>query len=287
MIIKHVIRDRIYYKRFADYLCSHGKHFGSNAGPPPIADHTEEEKTKERGRVLMLHGWAANAEMFRNQTKILSRKLNQAGYDCIYLEGPHVLPEKSAFSSDDGRMTIRIQHEAGVNGRAWFLYDKNDPSNATSSKINKPLTFWGLDDSLAIVQEELQRQVEEDTCSSSPMFTALFGFSQAAVLGHIVSLLVQREPQRFGRLCASILVSGLPAQHMPSSTSRYNTGRLLDREQVRLPSLHIFGTNEYVHEQIWRRCVEFTTKNKYLTLLGTLFVDGTKYQYVCSACNFS
>ena len=174
---------------------------------------------------------------------MLIRKLNQAGYDCIFLQGPHVLPATSTFDLATDHLTVT--HETN-DPRAWFLFDTQNPSNATRSQSTEPVTFVGLDESLELVKDELQRIVDPDTTISTahPPLTAIFGFSQGAVVGHILALLAQRQSQHFGTLDAVVLASGLAAQHDPTNTSRYDTGRLTDREPIRLPSLHLIGRQD-------------------------------------------
>ena len=172
------------------------------------------------------------------------RKLNQAGYDCIFLQGPHLLPVQS---TDD-------RH----NARAWFLLNAEDPSDASQSQTGIPMTYLGLEDSLQIVQQELARiAVDEDgpvaTSSDDPTddgyLTAIFGFSQGAVFCHILSALAQRDPERFGTIHAALMASGFAAQHVPDPTTftvsqAFDTGRLPDRQSLQLPSLHLIGTKD-------------------------------------------
>ena len=159
-------------------------------------------------------------------TAICHRKLNQAGYDCVFLESPHLL----TMTSTDKR----------ENAKAWFLLNAQDPSDASLSQSGIPLTYIGLEESLQMVQEELQRN---DVADES--FTAILGFSQGAVFCHILSVLAQREPYRFGAIKAALLASGFAAQHVPDPSAYYDTGRLSDRDIVtEIPSLHLIGKND-------------------------------------------
>lgn len=170
----------------------------------------------------------------------LIRKLNQAGYDCIFLQGPHLLPIKSTDDRD--------------NARAWFLLNQTDPSDASLSQAGIPLTYHGLDASLDIVQTELGRSVHmdcspnsnsSDTNGDNGYLTAVFGFSQGAVFCHILTVSAQRDPQRFGNIHAALIASGFAAQHVPNPTTTqqqaYDTGRLPDRQSIQIPSLHLIG----------------------------------------------
>ena len=69
--------------------------------------------THLNGRVLMLHPWAETAERFRQQTTVLTRKLNQAGYDCIFLQAPHTLPSLSVDLASLFKDARVFWHERG------------------------------------------------------------------------------------------------------------------------------------------------------------------------------
>ena len=176
---------------------------------------------------------------------LLLRKLNQAGYECIFLEGPHLLPSTSKFNVGGNRLTLKHEHQ---NAKAWFLFNAKDPGDATLSQSKEPITFLGLDDSLQMVEKELQHGVKDD---NPHLFTAILGFSQGSVLCHILSVLAQRQPDRFGAMDAAVIASGAAAQHVPDPSSPFDTGRLLDRERVQLSSLHLVGEKDgFVNPQL-------------------------------------
>ena len=50
-------------------------------------------------------------------------------------------------------MTSTDQRE---NAKAWFLLNAQDPSDASLSQAGVPLTYIGLEESLKLVQAELQ-----------------------------------------------------------------------------------------------------------------------------------
>ena len=144
------------------------------------------------------------------------------------------------------------------NARAWFLLNQTDTSDVSLSQAGIPLTYHGLDASLDIVQAELGRSVDMDSSATSSSsdtdgengyLTAVFGFSQGAVFCHILTVLTQRDPQRFGNIHAALIASGFAAQHVPNSTATtqqqqqqvYDTGRLPDRQSIQIPSLHMIG----------------------------------------------
>ena len=134
------------------------------------------------------------------------------------------------------------------NAKAWFILNAENPSDASQSQSGTPLTYLGLDESLEIIEKELQHTKDrENGCNDNDKttLTAILGFSQGGVLAHILSQLAQREPDRFGAIRAVMIASGFSAQHVPEPSSRYNTGQLPDREPIHnLPSLHLIGKND-------------------------------------------
>lgn len=195
----------------------------------------------------------------------LIRKLNQAGYDCIFLEGPHLLPIQSTGDRQ--------------NARAWFLLNAKDPADASLSQAGIPVTYIGLEKSLEMVRRELMqlpphlactdnsascssgtdksttsvKQNDDGNNDDNGCITAILGFSQGAVFCHILALLARRQSQQFGAIDAVVLASGFAAQHVPATmttTQRqqqqgFDTGRLPDRLRLdRVPSLHLIGKTD-------------------------------------------
>ena len=79
----------------------------------------------------MLHGWAQNEMVFRNRTKSLTKKLNEAGFEYCFLRAPVRLPplKVSEAAPKPGR----------DNARAWFLYNTQDPSDRSMSQTGQTM----------------------------------------------------------------------------------------------------------------------------------------------------
>ena len=169
--------------------------------------------------------------------------MNQAGYDCVYLEGPHELPRTSTVEVD-GQM-VEITNGERDNARAWFLFNPDDPADASQSQNRQPMTYIGLNESLDLVQVVLKELMVQ----KNDEFVSIFGFSQGSVLCHILSRLAEALPDRFGAIRAAILASGFAAQHVwdgPDATT-YSTatiGNLCDRASISMPSLHTIGQKD-------------------------------------------
>ena len=200
--------------------------------------------------------------MYLQRATNTTRKLQDAGYECIFLQGPHALPNNNNNTSSS-RFCVQgnyfqIQHET-ANARAWFFYDATDPSNATDSQVqDRALHFVGVDDSLHIISQELQRQQQQQQQQQENPheIQVVLGFSQGAVLGHMTAALASTPDTPFSNLLdAVILASGLPAQHVfaPSSPYCYNdpevdatlsSGTTNHRHLCAIPSLHLIGRKD-------------------------------------------
>jgi dihydrofolate reductase len=170
------------------------------------------------------------------QPKIMSlthspapRKLNQAGYDCVFLDGPHVLPMTSVVDVEG--TLVEVENGKREHAKAWFLLSEEDPADASLSQSGIPLTYIGLDESLDILEKELLQDDEQ---------VAVLGFSQGGVFCHILSVLAMRDKRAFRRITCAIIASGFFAQHVFSDTSPYQVDNLVG-QKVSLPSLHLIG----------------------------------------------
>lgn len=144
---------------------------------------------------------------------------------------------------------VEIDNGKRENARAWFLYNEQDPSDASQSQTGEPLTYIGLETSLEMVARELQtpqsttttrhknipddgKNSDDDEKADSSSFVAVLGFSQGGVFGHILAHLAcqqQQQKQPFGTLGAVILAGGFAAQHVPAavtSTTKTTTDAL-------------------------------------------------------------
>lgn len=136
---------------------------------------------------------------------------------------------------DNSHNTTPPQNEMGRdNARGWFLLNKDNPSDVSLSQSGIPMTYHGIDESLRLVQQELQRN-DDDYC-------AILGFSQGGVFAHVLMVLaMQATPNNvFARIKCAVIASGFPAQHVSTEDSPFPLGNLAT-VKVTLPSMHLIG----------------------------------------------
>ena len=179
------------------------------------------------------------------------RRLGQAGYDCVYLEAPHLLPMNSNVEIDGE--VVQITNGQRENAKAWFVYSKTDYADASMALKEVPMEYIGLDVSIEKVKECLM-QCEDEFC-------AVLGFSQGATFGHILSQLASTAKQKtsndnnnsevqcpFSKIQCAILISGFPSMHngtIPYElTPHENINEHNNDNKLHLNSLHIWGEND-------------------------------------------
>lgn len=145
---------------------------------------------------------------------------------------------------------VLVDNGSRENARAWFLYSDTDAANATLSQSGEPLTYVGLEETWTVIENELMQPDTEPTVDGVP-FCAVLGFSQGAVLVHLLSILTTRLPRDspFRRINACLLASGFAAQHVSKDmTSPYHTvlGNVPADQSafIEIPSLHLIGKND-------------------------------------------
>ncbi|CAK9074644.1 unnamed protein product [Durusdinium trenchii] len=159
-------------------------------------------------RVLALHGFGTNAELFGQKLKALLRKLKSIA-SVVVIDAPFVLPYDESL-------------------RGWWLYNQElwDGTAETIQSLADVLlqraTFEpvGLDESLAFVMEEWSKG-----------YDAVLGFSQGAVVAAALCAKLQRNgcPPRF-----AILISGFGKPIPQGLQGAFE-------EPIAVPSLHIWG----------------------------------------------
>jgi len=223
-----------------------------------------------KGKMLMIHGWAQNAKVLKYKSKTLTRKLNQSGYDCIFIDGPFNLPMKSTIEINGEK--VEVDNGKRENAKAWFLYSNTDPADASSALTETPMSYVGLEDACKLICDILEKEVEENE------FCGILGFSQGAVMVHILSAItsynnsneahnqeknindiastIEKEvlvkertesiSKPFHKIKCSVFISGFKAMHngpiepyLPSMSLSNTTTNLSN-----IPSLHIIGNND-------------------------------------------
>eukprot|EP00977_Amphora_coffeiformis_P017812 scaffold5944_cov101-Amphora_coffeaeformis.AAC.8 len=213
----------------------------------------ERTSSDQRAVVIFLHGWAQNAHVFRNRTQKLTKQFLRQGIDCLFLDAPmHLPPLKNNHhqhhpDNDDGLITNTKGREGA---RAWFYYNATDPTDRSLSQSGQDLHYVGLETSLQLLHDEL-----EQLPASSSTNVTLLGFSQGAVLCHVVAALQEQqtttttttttEHSWTRRIQNCILVGGFPAT--PSNwqkTGNESSSLRLDN-LTRMRSLHVMGDTRH------------------------------------------
>ncbi|KAL7495311.1 hypothetical protein ACHAWT_003781 [Skeletonema menzelii] len=198
------------------------------------------EITSNRRTVLMIHGWAQNAHVMKSRTKKLYKRISELGYDCIYLEAPHLLPMTSMVEVD-GQL-VEVTNGGRENAKAWFMYSEKDPPDASKALQETPIEYYGLEASISMIRDRLCK-LETSPCT-------IFGFSQGATFVHILSILASAARNKpdceylspFAKVDSGILVSGFASMHQGSLTDNAHTtdaGGL-----ITIRSLHIMGERD-------------------------------------------
>mmetsp|Transcript_18233 Transcript_18233/g.32616 ORF Transcript_18233/g.32616 Transcript_18233/m.32616 type:complete len:249 (-) Transcript_18233:18-764(-) len=177
------------------------------------------------------------------------RKLNHAGYECVYLDAPHLLPMMSTVKIDGKE--VQITNGERKNAKAWFLYSKTDSADASMALKETPMEYIGLCASIQRVKECLMR------CNNNHNnFCAILGFSQGATFCHVLSKLAStgkhnNDPDSdlnpFAKIRCAVLLSGFPSMHngslenITTKTTAHNNNK---NNLIDLRSLHIFGEKD-------------------------------------------
>lgn len=132
---------------------------------------------------------------------------------------------------------VEVENGKRENARAWFLLSSDDPADASLSQSETPMEYIGLDDSLRILQNELE--------GGDNKYCAIFGFSQGGVFAHILSALAMQDSSNvFQRIKCAIIASGFTAQHISNKDSVFLELASLPTTKNTLPSLHIIGEKD-------------------------------------------
>ncbi|CAJ1942312.1 unnamed protein product [Cylindrotheca closterium] len=197
------------------------------------------------GTVLMLHGWAQNAKVMRSRSKSLTKKLNQAGYDCLFFQAPIELPMVSTIMIEGQPVLITNGGRKGA--MAWFLYSQEDPGDTSSMLTGERIEYVGLEESINMMQQELTNILKAN--EDEQIF--LLGFSQGAVLAHILASYCTIAP--FNKIRGFVLVSGFPATPLQrpmvvDAIAVAENSSVVDEssafQEIDRPSLHVIGRND-------------------------------------------
>ncbi|OAX42819.1 hypothetical protein K503DRAFT_862784 [Rhizopogon vinicolor AM-OR11-026] len=210
--------------------------------PPVQPELRGDLKMPAPRKVLMLHGYAQNANIFSKHLGALRESMGK-DIDLVFVDGPIVLhPVDPGGSSASTSLTVLGASEADMTSsdssatpRAWF---KLNPERTAAHR---------LENSLLYLRDILQRD----------RYDGVFGFSQGASMAVLLSALLERPhtyppflidgeaPHPPLKFC--VCVSGFKLPGYPSTQifgTSYST-----------PTLHILGRTDVVVIEEWSKAL--------------------------------
>lgn len=164
-------------------------------------------------RVLCVHGYRQNDQMFREKTGAF-RKLVKGIVDFVFVAAPHVVPEPENLARD-----ARMQE------RGWWFSRADQSYNAADATD----ICLGYEDSLDVLEAYFERE--------GP-FDGMLSFSQGASLVSLLAAGRLKDPSSKVKFRFAILVSGFKSA-LKAHQNTYTTA-------IACPSLHIFGDSDSV-----------------------------------------
>jgi len=160
-------------------------------------------------RLLCLHGYKQNGDVFRKKTGAF-RKLLKKTAEYHFITAPHLIPQTEGGEENLTGWWFSAE------GRSYVAQDVTDFSA-------------GLDESLDLVARNLK--------DHGP-FDGILAFSQGASLLSIICSLREKGDERFQALCCAIFVAGY--------RSRQTAHQELYADLVTIPTLHVIGDTDQV-----------------------------------------
>jgi predicted esterase len=193
----------------------------------------DNKQITPKGKILFLHGFTQNSEVFESRIKVILKQLKSINYDYIIPDGPHIV-KNSEYTSE-------IQ-------RAWFYLDETDRLAHGNFKLVDKITFLGLDESLDKVKEIILKEE----------ITSIISFSQGCIISLILNAMKEENEfqEIFKNLKCVIHAAGYGIPYC-DNYEKYVKYFTLDK-QITLPSLHIYGKlDEFIEPYRSARLVEF------------------------------
>ena len=143
----------------------------------------------------------------------------------------------------EGQM-VEISNGDRENAKAWFMYSKDDPSDASMSLKEIPMEYVGLDASIEMIRDCLCK-------FDANTEVILLGFSQGATMCQIITMLADAAKKTsewndnlspFAKIHSAILISGFASMHRGSLADSLQAPD--DKEPITISSLHIMGAND-------------------------------------------
>ncbi|ROT70601.1 UPF0483 protein [Penaeus vannamei] len=154
-------------------------------------------------RILCLHGYGQNADVFRESLGGFRRFVKHHA-NCSFLSAPHPLESDNNLEKAEGRAW-------------WFKKDEKEE-----------IVYRGFEESVLAIEKHVQ--------SCGP-FDGILGFSQGATMVGLLCGLQQQKKLNFDFKFA-MLFAGF--------CSRSQAHQEIYKEQISLPSLHVFGETDKI-----------------------------------------
>lgn len=193
----------------------------------------DENQNMSKGKVLFLHGFTQNSEVFLGRIKVLINHIkSKLNLDYMIPDAPFVIKESVNPSE--------VQ-------RGWFYLNEDDKASSTNFQSADNIYFLGLDKSVDMIKDILRK--EKITC--------IFSFSQGCVISMVLSALYEEGESKelFQNLKCIVYAAayGKPfAENYPAYIKYFTNEKLLS-----IPSLHIYGkADEFIQPFRSERLVE-------------------------------
>lgn len=211
-------------------LAAAGPRKTARVGQAPTISSSPSSSPTEGGqfRVLCLHGYVQNGEIFRQKTGSIRKVLKSCHF--VYVDAPHSAAEAafsnaSEYDADAGSTT-----GASVGPRGWWHAAENGNRGATQEFVRpgQSQRYAGWEESLAFVREAAEEL--------GP-FHGVLAFSQGcAVAVALLREAAQQGSGPFSHVGFAVLIGGfLPRDPEVAGALRG------DGSPLRAPSLHVSG----------------------------------------------
>ncbi|GLG94445.1 Esterase CG5412 [Gryllus bimaculatus] len=202
-------------------------------------------------RVLCIHGYRQNGEIFRQKTGSL-RKLLKLHVDFVYVTAPNEI------SSDDEACEPKEAGEQGSFGqRGWWFTNEN---NTFESKKLTDMCV-GLEKSVAVIDTAFKEQ--------GP-FDGILGFSQGASFVSLLCGMYKKEIFQH-KIKFAIMIAGFK--------SRCSLHDMYYDSIINIPTLHIFGeTDQVIPQEMSQDLLQYFEDPVIITHPGGHYVPATKSQ---------
>jgi len=174
-----------------------------------------------------LHGWGQDDQRVQRIVKDLSKKLSDVDVHGV-MAPVEVVPPSNSATTDAG------SDGAAANlGRAWFYYNKDNPSDFAAALVQSEIQYLHLDETIAYLASVFR--------DKGP-FDCLIGFSQGAEIASILCYLgIQDAKSPFSSIRCAAFYSGLL---IPLPTNKLLHGVYNRDTRLRLPTRHVLGKQD-------------------------------------------